>query len=180
MENTYRLKIKIGEHEFEAEGAPDIVQKQFQAFKELIVSLPAKDPEPFPKPPLAASGAVPLSNLGTNMPPNGHDLAKIMKVTDRIISLTVQASSLEDAAMLILYGQKEMRGNELCTGGDVMSGLTATGGFAVSRIDKTLAKLGRDGDVIVIGEHRSKRYRLTNSGLTKVRQIASDLLATVA
>ena len=39
MENT-RIKIKIGNHEFEAEGPSKIVQEQFEAFKQLIASTP--------------------------------------------------------------------------------------------------------------------------------------------
>lgn len=48
------------------------------------------------------------------------------------------------------------------------------------RVDRLLEKMGRDGDLIVTGERRSKRYRLTNSGLAKAQKIASELLATVA
>jgi hypothetical protein len=185
---TYRLKIKIGQHEFEAEGAADVVQKQFQAFKELIVSLPEASVPQLSNPIAEASRNPALAtrnwNTEPNAPPsaptNAPDFSKIMKVDDRIISLTVRPESLEDAVMLILLGQKELRASELSTGGEIMRGLMATGGFSVTRIDKTLAKLGRLGDLIVIGDHRSKKYRLTNAGLTRVRQIANVLLATVA
>jgi DNA-binding transcriptional regulator PaaX len=61
-----------------------------------------------------------------------------------------------------------------------MEGLTATGGLSVLRVDRLLERIGNAGDVVVIGVHRSKRYRLTNAGLAKARQIAADLLATVA
>ncbi len=40
--DTQKLKMKIGIHEFEAEGPVDIVQSQFAAFKELIAALPRK------------------------------------------------------------------------------------------------------------------------------------------
>jgi len=180
MMEPYRLKIKIGQHEFEAEGAAEVVQKQFQAFQELIVSLPeAKYPtttDTLAESSREAAMATRNLNLGINVP----DFSKIMKVDDRIISLTVRPQSLEDAVLLILLGQKELRTSELSTGGEIMQGLVATGGFSVTRIDKTLAKLGRMGDVIVIGEHRSKKYRLTNAGLARVRQMANELLATVA
>ena len=36
MEGSSRLKIKIGDHEFEAEGPAETVQAQFRVFKELI------------------------------------------------------------------------------------------------------------------------------------------------
>ncbi len=40
MDDNYRLKIKIGQHEFEAEGPADVVREQFQVFKDLIASAP--------------------------------------------------------------------------------------------------------------------------------------------
>ena len=58
--------------------------------------------------------------------------------------------------------------------------IKATGGLAVGRIDRLLEKAGTDGDVLVSGERRAKRYRLTNTGLAKARQIAIDLIAVVA
>ena len=39
MEN-YRIKVKIGEHEFEADGPADAVQSQFEMFKQLIANQP--------------------------------------------------------------------------------------------------------------------------------------------
>jgi len=180
MSETYRLKIKIGQHEFEAEGAPDVVQKQFQAFQELIASIPEQRTIAVADSIAEASKSAALATRVPNTEASVQDCSKIMKVEDRVISLTVRPESLDDAVMLILLGQKELRASELSTGGEIMQGLTATGGFPVTRIDKTLAKLGRAGDVIVIGEHRSKKYRLTNAGLARVRRIASALLATVA
>jgi len=103
-----------------------------------------------------------------------------MKTEGRTISLTVRPSSAEDAVLLLLYGQKVMRENDAVTGAEVMDGITATGGLAVLRVDRLLEKLARLGDVIVIGEHRAKRYRLTNAGIAKGRQIAVDMIALVA
>ena len=179
MTEPYRLKIKIGQHEFDAQGDADVVQKQFQAWKELIVSLPEASASSFTNP-LSEISRTAAVTMRSSMEAYAPDVSKIMRVDDRIISLTVRPQSLEDAVMLILFGQKELRASELSTGGEIMQGIVATGGFAVTRIDKTLAKLGRAGDVIVIGEHRSKKYRLTNAGLTRVRQLATELLATVA
>jgi DNA-binding PadR family transcriptional regulator len=103
-----------------------------------------------------------------------------MKVDGRIVSLTIRADTPDDAVLLLLYGQKVLRENDSVTGGDIMEGLTATGGTSIGRVDRVLEKMGRDGDVIVIGERRGKRYRLTNAGLSRARQIANSLIAIVA
>jgi len=180
MDNIYRLKIKVGQHEFEAEGPAEIVQDQFAAFKDLVAAAPATHlmnpqfpgvQEPLPQ---GFAGSKPdTPSIDTALP-------RIMKTEGRTISLTVRPSSAEDAVLLLLYGQKVMRENDAVTGAEVMDGITATGGLAVLRVDRLLEKLARLGDVIVIGEHRAKRYRLINAGIAKGRQIAVDMIALVA
>ena len=180
MEDNYRLKIKIGEHEFEAEGRSEVVQEQFQAFKEMIASTPAKPPAQTQKESTKnGDGAQPITPT-PDTPAIDAALSKIMKLENRVISLTVRADSIGDAILLLLYGQKILRQNDLVTGAEIMDGLTATGGMNVLRIDRLLEQLATNGDVIVTGERRGKRYRMTNAGIAKARQLAVDLIAIVA
>lgn len=180
MPDPYRLKIKIGDHEFEAEGDPAVVHEQFQSFKELISLVSTISPQP-PKP---NGYAVPPPELAappkTDVPASELAFDKIMRVDGRIISLTIRPGSAEGAVLLLLLGQKLMRNNDSVSGAEIMDGLTATGGLSVARADRLLEKLARDGDVILFGERRSKRYRLTNTGLSKARSLAADLIGTVA
>jgi hypothetical protein len=176
MEDNYRLKIKIGDHEFEAEGPVEVVHEQFEMFKQLITSLP--NPQTQNPPAGQKSGIVARDTV--NLAINAEDLSKIMRLNDRIVSLTVRPKGLEEAILLIIFGQKTLRSNDLTTGGEILEGLQATGGFSFGRIDRLMEQLGRDGDVIVTGARRSKRYRLTNTGLGKVQAIAGELLSTVA
>jgi hypothetical protein len=187
MDDTYRLKIKIGPHEFEAEGPVQVVQDQFAAFKELVYSPAASVPlviastPPLPPIPDAANGGAPKQEIKPEQQPEiDSRLDKIMRLDDRVISLTVPADSAEQAILLLLYGQKILRKNDSVTGSEVMDGITATGGLQISRADRVLDKLGESGDVIVIGERRSRRYRLTNTGLAKARQVAGAKLELVA
>jgi hypothetical protein len=185
MNDSYRMRLKIGAHEFEAEGPVNVVQEQVKRFLELIANLPADQLSPALPPHVEAKppADIPLSppaSRTVSFPAVDLQLGKIMKTDDRIISLTVRPRNPDDAALLLLYGQKMLRENDSVTGAEVMGGVLATGGLAIARVDRLLEKLARDGDVIVVGEHRSKRYRLTNAGLTKARQVASELVATVA
>src|SRR5437762_435446 len=163
MDDTYRLKIKIGVHEFEAEGPVQVVQAQFAAFKELVAMMPTAAP-------ISPTVVIPAQNVesaanGTpEVPALDQRLDKIMRLDDRVISLTARPDSAESAILLLLYGQKTLRQNDAVTGGEVVQGIAATGGLAIHRADRMLDKLARDGDVIVIGERRSRRYRMTNSG----------------
>lgn len=180
MENPYRLKIKIGLHEFDAEGPADVVQEQFRIFKELIASTPSSLPTQTQNGALhgGAEPQLPPARPDTSLVDSS--LGKITKIEDRAISLTVRPRNVDEAVLVLLYAQKVLRENDAVTGSEIMNGITATGGMSILRVDKLLEKLGKDGDVIVIGERRSKRYRLTNTGMAKSRQIASDLLAIVA
>ena len=177
MDDTYRQKLKIGVHEFEAEGPVAVVQEQVKRFMDLIAALPKEAVNP-PPPPL--ENPMPLQPSKPPVPETDSSLDKIMRTEDRVVSLTVRPFHARDSVLLILYGQKVLRQNDAVTGAEVMSGLTATGGFAVARADRLLEGMARQGDVIVVGEHRSKTYRLTNAGLAKARQIAVDMLAVVA
>jgi hypothetical protein len=182
MDSTpYRLKIKLGQHEFEAEGEAHIVQQQFEAFKALVTAAPQTPPPP-PPPDIAFAGSSPETPPPRKDAPPDVDknISKIMRLDGRIISLTVKTRSTDDAILILLYGQKVLRDNDAVTGAEIMDGIKATGGFGLKRVDRNLEKLGEASDVIVMGENRKKRYRLTNTGLAKARQIASDLIATVA
>jgi DNA-binding transcriptional regulator PaaX len=102
-----------------------------------------------------------------------------MHVEGRIVSLTVRPDSIEDGVLLLMYGQKMLRANDAVTGSELMSGLTHTG-QRVTRVDKTLVKASDKGDVIVLGAGRAKRYRLTNAGLAKAKDLAASQIARVA
>jgi hypothetical protein len=175
LDDHYRMRLKIGAHEFEAEGPVAVVQEQVKRFMDLIGSLPL---DVVVNPYYEKNPASPASKPAT--PETDSTLDRIMRVEERAVSLTARPRNVDDTVLLLLYGQKILRQNDAVTGAEVMAGITATGGFAVSRVDRLLEKLARDGDVIVVGEHRSKTYRLTNAGLAKARQVAADLLAIVA
>ncbi len=182
MTETYKLKIKIGPHEFEAEGDAAAVKDQFEIFKDLVKDATATTPA---TPQAATSGgqAPPSTPLGSTLPPPANNvddaLPRIMKADSRVVSLTVTAKSNDDAVLLLLYGQKALRSNDSVTGAEIMSGLQMSG-VAVERADKLLIKLADAGDAIAVGIGRAKRYRLTNPGIAKARALSAELIANVA
>jgi hypothetical protein len=156
MDAPYRLKIKIGQNEFEAEGPPEAVQQQFEAFKEMVARIPST-----PSQESAQLSQPSIEVKPPQLPPadaaaNGKTLSKIMRVDGRSVSLTARPEGIREAILLILYGQKELRENDSVSGSEVMHGLARTGGFSVARVDRYLEALASDGEVIVIGEHRAK------------------------
>lgn len=177
MEEASKLHIKIGDHEFSAEGPSDIVQAQFAAFKELISTIPLQPAVPPQAPPPAPVPEPKEESSGNGSFPHIR-LEKIMKVEGRVVSLTAKCDSTEEAVMLVLLGQKEFRNNDSVTGSEVMDGLKLSG-YILERVDKTLDKLAREGAVMTIGVHRARRYRMTNQGHKRALGIAQELLNAV-
>jgi hypothetical protein len=179
MDSAYRLRIKIGAHEFDAEGAAEVVQAQFEAFKQLVATATplAREPGRF-----AENGGGDGGGSKRDLATVDSALGEIMKLDNRVVSFTVPPTSIDDAILLLLYGQKTLRQNDSVSGAEIMGGLQTTGGLGVRRVDGYLEKAARagTGTVIVTGEGRAKRYRLTNTGLAKARELAAELIAKVA
>jgi hypothetical protein len=95
------------------------------------------------------------------------------------VSLTARAGSIQNAILLILFGQKVLRQNDGVTGAEIIPGLRASGGYPFERIDRTLEGMAREGDVVAFGANRGKRYRLTNKGIDSARTIAASLVLGV-
>jgi len=173
----YRLKIKLGDHEFEAEGEADVVQAQFAMFKELVASVPVKAAKP-------VVDTLPPPVDGNGEPAENGDriagLDKIMKIEGRVVSLTVRAANPDEGVLLMLLGQRQYRGNNAVTGSEIVDGLTLSG-QRFNRIDRVINKLSSDssGLVITVGQGKGRRYRLTNAGVAAAQGVAQRLIALV-
>ncbi len=169
--DTYKLKVKIGVHEFEAEGSQEAVERQFEVFKELISSVPAHKTE-----------STITANTGTAAPPaaitKSSSFDKIFKVNGRVVSLTALPDTVENAALLLLLGQAIYRENHTATASEIIDGLELSG-HRVDRIDRLMEDFISDGIVLRSGQRKGTRYRLTNQGLAKAQALATDVRNTV-
>jgi hypothetical protein len=171
--DSQRIKVKIGEHEFEAEGPSDVVQRQFDAFKELIANTPKQ-----------SNVITPLKGNQGQTPTDSSveepsDLNSIIRVDGRVVSLTVKPKSDSDAALLVLYGQRIFRKNETVTASEVRDGLEHSG-YRFARVDRLMQPLCDEGLVIKIGAKKATRYRLTNPGYAKADGLAEAAISEVA
>jgi hypothetical protein len=168
MENE-KLKMKIGEHELEVEAAHEVVERRVADFKELIALL-AKE----------SANNVNVQNLKPELPASKPlpILERILKNDGRIVSLTAPPDAVDDAALLILLGQRILRNNDSVTGNEIMSGLSVSG-YALDRVDRLMEKFVEEGWILSMGRHRAKRYRLTNPGYSKAAAIAESLASTL-
>jgi hypothetical protein len=171
--DTYRIKVKIGQNEFEAEGSPEIVQAQFEAFKEMLTSIPVRHDTP---------EAPPIQQVNSNQQVSAEQepaiFDKIFKVENRVISLTALPGNVLDATLLTMFGQRHFRNNDAITGAEVKDGLEQSG-YRVDRVDRFIEKLTTDGLVIKIGIGKGSRYRLTNQGMVRAQILAKDVIATL-
>jgi hypothetical protein len=160
-----RIRIKLGEHEIELEGSVDAVERQFEPFKLLLI----------PQSPLASVQKDSADIEEQTKAPSRLPLEKIIRVHDDIYSLSVNAK-LEDAILVILLAQRTFRQNENVSGVEIMKGLRSSG-FRVSRVDTILNRYFRLAQVVPMGQHRRRRYRLSLDGLQRAEQIARTLIA---
>jgi hypothetical protein len=110
--------------------------------------------------------------------PDQIQIEKIMKADGRVVSLIARCESIDEAAILILFGQKELRSNQEATGAEIKDGLTQSG-YRINRIDSLMNKLTSEGSVITIGVNRGRRYKITNLGMAKALEIAKEIIKTV-
>jgi hypothetical protein len=166
----YRLKIKIGEHEFDADGPADVVKSQFEVFRDLVATIqnrPIKPAEIF-NPNVAVTVADPAAETQLN-------IDRIFRTEGRVVSLTALPPSESDAVLLLMYGQRHYRSNESPTGSEIIDGMEQSG-YRTPRIDRFVSDLSDEGALIITGAHRGKRYRLTNQGHARAEGIARQTL----
>jgi hypothetical protein len=171
-----KLRMKIGDHEFEAEGPAESVQQQLAAFKELISSCLVVNTPPVANTPEKQDETKENKDVAQQV--SAPILDKVMHVSGRIVSLTAIPPSAEDATLLVMLGHKVYRNSDSVTGQEIGDGL-AQSGRAVERVDRVMVKPLKEGLVLKSGIRRSTRYRLTNQGHQKALTIAKDLLANL-
>jgi hypothetical protein len=170
---TSKIRVRIGENEFEAEGPTEIVQEQFAAFKDIIRLQSGKTP--------TRSSADLAKDIVNQFVTDGIPmlmLDKIMNVAGRIVSLTALPTTPEDAALLIMLGHKELKQNVSVTGQEIGDGL-AQSGRPVARVDRIMESAIDEAAVLKTGVKRGTRYRLTNQGLVKAQGLARELIASL-
>jgi hypothetical protein len=168
-----RLRVKIGAHEFEAEGPRQIVATYFEAWKQLVaVHSPSAGAV---VPPLtradAASGAPAASD------PAGCDLFAVDRQRN-LLTLRVSPAGDADAALLLLYGFRQYGvddGQQLLAT-RLQAALAASGHRRV-RLDRTLARHRAARLVKKTGRRKGSTYELTPAGAQRAETLARALQA---
>ncbi len=153
-----RVRIKFGEHEFEAAGSEESVDRHLAFFKQLIA------------PP--GIEAIALPEAERPLP-----LEQILRLNGKIVSLSVTAK-VEDAILVLLLGLAQLCQKSIVSGAEIMMGLRQSG-FRLRRADVLLRKHEVKGNIIAIGRHRSRRYQFSKKGKEQAQQIARGLISRI-
>ena len=173
----YRIRVKIGNAEFEAEGPEESVKEQFEAFKQLLQLTVPRVIDPttvISTSPSQAQQRVPES-------PDQERLRVLFlfSKTGDFISLAFrpQGDNLQQRALLlILYGFRRLLGQEDVPVGTLKRSLEQSG-FYVGRVDRIAMPLVKEGLVLKGGKKgKGGKYKLTNLGLTATDAEVRSLL----
>jgi hypothetical protein len=192
--DVFKLRIKLGADEFEAEGTQEYVEKQRHIFLEQIETrgsqpTPAKNESrsadaneipPNGNGHLSSENSGRQNLSGANLP-SLTDMSKIATQQGDIITLSAAPSGEsadEDSLMLLLLAHKVMRTADSVPTNYLLAGMKQSG-RSVDRLDRVFGKI--DSTLIIrTGVKRGAKYRLMNPGVTKARGLAQQLLLNVA
>lgn len=176
--DTYKLRVKIGIHEFEAEGPAEVVKAQFEDWKTLVSSMPSSAAAPHVSDP-AKRLLSRVTEVQTSEGPavpwdifNSDEKRKLLTLRVHPTSDTRDA----DAALLILYGYKQYYQQDEVLVTKLKESLEVSG-LRPDRIDRILGVHAKAGLVLKTGRAKGGKYRLTNTGFNRADEMARELFA---
>ena len=169
MSEIHKIRIKIGDAEFEAEGPTDLVTDQYKAFMNAVSTMAAK-PEP-PATTMNQSGESP-DPLAAEI--DSESLSKIFHQKGDVVSLSAMPSDKSDALILLLYGYLQLANVDKVTGVTMMKAAKQSG-VGIDRVDRVIDS--RSEYILTGGAKRGKRYSLNNKGIQYAQTIIQELLS---
>lgn len=178
-----KLRVKIGVHEFEAEGPSEQVSQQFDVWKSLIASSPPADKPSFQSNPVITPGSTTLG-ITTGEPSvlslEASQLSPIFSIDekrDAIILRTLPTG--EDrhrmAVLLILFGYLRLKKIDEVLVTKLKASLQSSGSVP-GRVDRATIPSVIDGLLMKSGSGKGGKYRLTNKGIAKTEEMVKGLL----
>jgi hypothetical protein len=177
MESNYKLQLKIGPHEFYAEGPVELVKRDFELWKTMIreiptTSLAGSDSEEQQVPLVSKSGALPAKeHVGRVFL---FDEKKGM-VTLRILPRSEDRNA--EGLLLLVFGYRMlMNMDEVAV--TLLRPSLRQSGCTIDRVDQIAAKFVRQGFLNKGGRGKGGKYSLTNSGLNKAGALVIALASS--
>ncbi len=183
--DTYKLRIKKGSYEIEAEVPKEIIASELKAFRDLL-SL-----EPLPQDDISEANAEQEEVL----PFNGKQPIQTIENIDRkhlkplflenkdgLITLGVPPAKGErhapDAILLIALGYQILHNEDQIRVTQLKRSLKESG-VIVGRISRVLENDIKQGFLIKTGRGKGGQYRLTNKGKIEAQKLMNDILSQI-
>lgn len=177
----HKLRVKIGPHEFEAEGSEPSVQEQFQSFKDLISTVQAAPP--------ASSQTSELSSDTTKdesdtVDENSNNLQRKLSILfdhdakRGLVTLRILRSGKErnaESFLLVIYGYYLLRNEEEVPVTKLKASLTQSG-IGIDRLTKPATQYVNSKMILKIGKAKGGKYRLTNTGRAEAKKLLEETL----
>lgn len=181
LQGTFKLRVKIGASEFEAEGQPDLVAQRFEEFRRLIGNPEWSSSETErtggePRIAEQRETAGPDTRQAAASPEELGSLIRYDRDTRRMSLAALPEGKYReaDSVLLLLLGHKRFRGEDEVPVTVLKEGLKQSG-CPVARLDRVLMTYTRDRLVLKSGLGKGGKYRLTNRGLKNAEAIAREL-----
>jgi hypothetical protein len=194
---AYKVRIKLGQAEFDAEGPEDTVKKNLAEFLEIAPTCAervAKEPRGFdfrdllgpPRAPNNKERADASAVTATETPSSTRETSVDPRVLNRLfkdngdglISLRVLPKQSEDRAadtlFLLLYGFLILKGQSEVMSRDLLT-CARQSGVSLDRIDHTLDRQRYHSLYTRGGSRTGTRYALTNPGILRAEEVASGI-----
>ncbi len=171
----YKLHLKIGVHEFSAEGPVEVVKQDFELWKSLIQDAPTQTAA-------QASNEQDGKPTANTSPLTKEEIDKVYLLDERrdMLSLRILPRSDDryaDSLLLVMFGYKVTKGTDEVMVTQLKSSMRQSG-CMVERIDQVAAKYVRQGFLNKGGMGKGGRYSLTNSGAEKAAAILNTLASS--
>jgi hypothetical protein len=176
--DVYRLKMKVGPHEFESEGDRDSVDRQFSQWREMI------EREIVPALKASGNGEGRGSTTPAGIERTSEELSRVFLVDDRrelvtLRSLPTGEGRYGEGIVLVLFGFRRLRDQDevLVT---ALKGSLEASGSSPARIDRIAAPLIREGLVLKGGKAKGSKYRLTTRGVARAEELTEEILSQLS
>lgn len=177
---SYRLKVRLGSHEFEADGPEEVVREQFAIFLQAANSLGAAAPSPRSNSQSeSGQGNGEQGRAGESEEGNGDVESmwnRAYKRNGDRLSLHVLPQTKTqnaDAILLLLYGYQTILKQESVKTTDAMDAAKQSG-LRIDRIDRNLPA-SHNALVIRGGNGKGTRYSLNNRGLAYAQELLEQM-----
>jgi hypothetical protein len=183
MTDTRKVRMKIGDAEFEADVPQDQVQSMYDRFLTLLERRPPErenDPEKpvisHPKPPRAHLSEQKKDQLDREV--DDAQMSRIFELRqDGIVALRVLPNGNDrdaDALLLLLYGYRRLKNEEHILATQLLRAAKYSGLPSIDRIDRGFGPhLSRF--VIRGGQRKGSTYTANNQGLAQAQEIAARM-----